>query len=99
MSARTYKGKITEKGFEIVVLSNGTDDDFINLTGITKYKNRDEPLIVINNWRCLRNTIEYLGICGQLYNPDFNPIGFNRVLHETGAQMLPPQKWITSTGQ
>jgi hypothetical protein len=100
MSAKTYKGKITAKGAEIAVLSKGTDDDFISLTDIAKYKNHDEPFIVINNWMRLRNTIEYLGIWEQLYNPDFNPIEFDRFLHEAGANAftLSPQKWITSTG-
>jgi hypothetical protein len=100
MIARTYQGKITAKGAEIAVLSRGADDDFISLTDIAKYKNRDEPFIVINNWMRLRNTIEYLGIWEQLYNPDFNPIEFDRFLHEAGANAftLSPQKWITSTG-
>jgi hypothetical protein len=100
MSAKTYKEKITAKGAEITVLSKGTDDDFISLTDIAKYKNPDEPFIVISNWMRLRNTIEYLGIWEQLYNPDFKPIEFDRFLHEAGANAftLSPQKWIASTG-
>jgi hypothetical protein len=81
VSAKTFKGKITAKGAEIAVLSKGTYDDFISLTDIAKYQNPDESFVVINKWRRLRNTIEYLGIWEQLYNPDFNPIEFDRVLH------------------
>ena len=100
MNAKTYKNKINAKGTEIAVLSKGMDDDFISLTDIAKYKNPDEPFIVINNWMRLRNTIEYLGIWEGLYNPDFNPIEFDRFLHEAGANAftLSPQKWVNPTG-
>jgi hypothetical protein len=100
MSVKPFKSKITAKGTEIAVLSKGADDDFISLTDIARYKNSDEPFIVINNWMRLRNTIEYLGIWEQLYNADFKPIEFDRFLHEAGgnAFTLSPQKWITSTG-
>jgi hypothetical protein len=100
MSAKPYKGKISAKGAEITVLSKGAEDDFISLTDIAKYKNSDDPFIVINNWMRLRNTIEYLGIWEQLNNLDFNPIEFDRFLHEAGANAftLSPQKWVTATG-
>jgi len=96
---KIFKGKITAKGTEIAVLSKGTGDDFISLTDIAKYKNPDDPFIVINNWMRTRNTIEYLGVWEQLYNPDFNPLDFDRFLHEAGANAftLSPQKWVTST--
>jgi hypothetical protein len=99
MPAKSFKGKISAKGTEITVISKGLDDDFISLTDIAKYKNSDEPFIVINNWMRLRNTIEYLGIWESLYNPDFKPIEFDRFLHEAGANAftLSPTKWITVT--
>ena len=96
---KTYKGKITAKGTEITVLSKGTDDDYISLTDIAKYKNSDDAFIVINNWMRNRNTIEYLGLWEQLNNPNFKPIEFNRFLREAGANAftLSPQKWTTTT--
>jgi len=36
---KTFKGTITTKGTEIAILSKGSDDDYINLTDIAKYKN------------------------------------------------------------
>ena len=97
--AKQFKGKISAKGTEIAVILKGLDDDYISLTDIAKYKNPDEPFIVINNWMRLRNTIEYLGIWESLYNPDFKPIEFDRFLHEAGANAftLSPTKWMTST--
>jgi hypothetical protein len=34
-----FKGTITAKGTEITVLSKGTDNDYISLTDIARYKN------------------------------------------------------------
>ena len=89
----------SEKGTEISVLSNGTPDDYISLTDIAKYKNADEPLIVVNNWMRLRNTIKYLGIWEQLNNAVFKPIEFDRLLSEAEANAftLSPTKWVTAT--
>jgi hypothetical protein len=99
MADKPFKGKISAKGTEIAVLSVGTPDDFISLTDIAKYKNPEEPFIVVNNWMRLRNTIEYLGIWEQLNNPQFNPIEFDRFLHAAGANAftLSPTKWVTAT--
>ncbi len=37
-------------------------DDFLCLTDIAKYKNDNEPNVVISNWIRNFNTIEYLGL-------------------------------------
>ena len=99
MAEKTFKGKIIAKGTEIAVLSQGTPDDFISLTDIAKYKNTEEPFIVVNNWMRVRNTIEYLGIWERLNNLEFKPIEFDRFLHEAGANAftLSPTKWVTAT--
>ena len=76
MADKTFKGKISAQGREITVLSVGTADDFISLTDIAKYKNQEEPNVVVANWLRNRNTIEYLGIWEQLYNPNFKPLEF-----------------------
>jgi hypothetical protein len=39
MADKPLKGKITAQGTEITVLSHGTDDDYISLTDIARYKN------------------------------------------------------------
>ena len=43
MANRPFKGKITAQGTEITVLSHGTDDDYISLTDIARYKNCEDP--------------------------------------------------------
>jgi len=99
MSDRVFKGKITAQGTEITVLSQGRDDDFISLTDIARYKNPEEPNVVVANWLRNRNTIEYLGIWEQLYNPKFKPLEFEgfKVAAGANAFTLSPLKWINST--
>ena len=89
---------LNAKGTAIRILSTGTDDDYISLTDIAKYKS-NEPAAVISNWMRNRNTIEYLGIWESLYNPNFNPIEFDGFRKEAGlnAFTLSPQKWIIAT--
>ena len=99
MPDKNFKGTITAKGTEITVLSKGTDDDYISLTDIAKYKNPEFPADVIKNWLRTRFTIDYLGAWEQLYNPDFKLVEFDQFRSEAGANsfVLSPQKWIEST--
>ena len=87
------------KSETIRVLSQGTDDDFISLTDIAKYKNPEFPADVIKNWMRTRFTIDYLGAWEQLYNPNFKLVEFDQFKSEAGtnAFVLSPQKWIEST--
>lgn len=48
-------------------------EDFVCITDIARQKNSDDPNGVIANWMRNRNTIEFLGIWEQLFNPSFNP--------------------------
>ena len=89
--------KITVKDTEVsVILVN--NEDFISLTDIARYKTTDTNA-VIGNWMRNRNTIEYLGIWENLYNPNFKPLEFEGFKKEAGlnAFVLSPQKWIQST--
>jgi len=99
MAGKTLKGKISAKGTEITVLSQGTDNDYISLTDIARYKNFGEPNTVVANWLRNRNTVEFLGIWEQLYNPDFKPLEFEGFKKEAGlnAFTLSPMKWVNST--
>ena len=54
---------------------------------------------MVANWLRVRNTIEYLGIWEQLYNPDFKPLEFEGFKTAAGSNAftLSPAKWINST--
>jgi len=97
---KSIKGSIQALGTEIAVLSELNEDDFISLTDIAKYRNPEEPNIVVGNWMRNRNTIEFLGLWEQLNNPSFKPIEFEGFKTNAGANAftLSPKKWIASTG-
>ena len=89
--------KIIVQNTDIAIISiNG--DDYISLTDLARHKS-DEPNAVIANWMRNRNTIEYLGIWEQLYNPDFKPTEFEGFRTQAGlnAFTLSPKKWIETT--
>ena len=89
--------KITVQNTSVMIISINKND-YISLTDIAKYKS-DDPTAVIGNWMRNRNTIEYLGICESLYNPNFKPLEFEGFKKEAGlnAFTLSPQKWINTT--
>ena len=93
------KATIHAHGMDITVLSKGDENDFISLTDIARYKNRDEPKDVVKNWMRSRNTIEFLGLWEQLNNPDFKGVEFDSFKNDAGSNAftLSPQKWATTT--
>ena len=89
--------KITVQETEISILAiNG--EDYISLTDLARHKS-DEPNAVIANWLRNRNTIEYLGVWEQLYNPNFKPTEFEGFRSQAGlnAFTLSPKKWAEAT--
>ena len=94
-----FKEKIIANGNEISVISDGTDNDYISLTDIARYKS-DEPTAVIANWMRNKDTIEFLGLWETLYNSAFKPIEFEGFKNQAGANAftMSPKKWIESTG-
>jgi hypothetical protein len=94
MAEKGFKGKMTVKGTEITVLSQGNDDDYISLTDISRYKNADFPSDVIQNWMRSRSTVEYLGLWERIHNPNFNYLEFEVIDREAGrnAFVLTPKR-------
>lgn len=72
-----------------------TQDDFISLTDIAKYKS-DKPDQLIQNRMRNRNTVEFLWLWEFLHNEHFKPLEFEGFRKEAGlhAFVLSPQKWI-----
>ena len=76
--SKIKKDQISAKGFSIQVYTEDFKNDYISLTDIARYKNKEETNVVVANWMRNYNTIEYLGIWEQLNNPEFNPLEFER---------------------
>lgn len=97
--ANIKKEQISVKGFSIQVYTEDFKNDYISLTDIARYKNKEEPNVVVANWMRNYNTIEYLGIWERLNNPNFKPLEFEGYLKEAGSNAftLSPQKWQQTT--
>lgn len=87
--------KINANGTEISIITNSTtNNDYISLTDIAKYKNSDDPRIVISNWMSSYSTIDFLATWETLYNPNFNRMEFQSVRGASGRLIMTPKQWI-----
>ena len=70
--------------------------DYISLTDMVRSFGDDT---MIYSWMRNRNTVEFLGIWEQLYNPDFKGNGFVTFKMQAGLNNfnLTPPKWIEAT--
>ena len=78
---KSTKTTIEVQGLTISV-QNRSNQDFISLTDIARYRNSQEPFAIINNWMRSRSTIEFLGLWEKLSNPDFKPLELERFRNE-----------------
>ena len=83
-----------------VTLYQHRQEDFISLTDIARHRDAERGDYIIQNWMRNRNTIEFLGIWEQLYNPAFNSIEFDGIRNQAGLNSfsLTPKRWIAQTG-
>ena len=81
-------GTMTQEGVE-----------YICITDIARFKNKDRTGVIIGNWLRNRNTIEFLGIWEQLNNSHFKVIEFDDFKTEAGLNSftLTPKQWIERT--
>lgn len=62
-------------------------------------KNIENGLSLIEKWLRNKNTIEFLGIWEEMYNPDFNSLEFGGIRNEAGTNrfLLSVKQWIEET--
>ena len=68
--SKNKKNTIEVQATSIVIVSQ-KDENYISLTDIAKYRNRQESFAIINNWMRGQSTIEFLGLWEKLSNPYF----------------------------
>ena len=75
------------------------DTDYISLTDIARYRDKDRSDYIIQNWLRNRNTIEFLGLWEKINNQTFKSIEFDGFKQKAGLNSfsLTPQRWIEST--
>lgn len=74
------------------------ENEYLSLTDIARYKS-DDPAAVIQNWMRNRDVLEFLGLWEKLHNDNFNPLEFEGVRKQAGANAftMSPKKWIETT--
>ena len=75
---------------------NINDEDYISLTDMLKSKDGD---FFISDWLRNRNTIEFLGIWEELYNPTFNYGEFAIIKSQAGlnSYKISVKEWVNKT--
>ena len=73
------------------------EDDYISLTDMVK--NVENGLALIEKWLRNKNTIEFLGIWEEIYNPDFNSLEFEGIKNQAGLNrfVLSVKQWTEKT--
>ncbi len=73
--------------------------DYISLTDLAKFKDKERFDYIIQNWLRSKHTLEYVGTWESLYNPNFNSIEFDGFKKEAGNNsfVMTPKRWINST--
>ena len=88
--------KIEVLGTEISYY-NYNAEDYISLTDMVK--NIENGLVLIEKWLRNKNTIEFLGIWEELYNPGFNSPEFGGIKNLAGLNRftLSVKQWVEKT--
>ena len=81
-----------------VTLIQHSDGDFISLTDMVRESENGSA--VIDNWLRNKNTLEFLSVWEEIYNPAFNSLEFDSFKNQAGTNSftLSPNKWIEVTG-
>lgn len=82
-------------GTEIRVFGDiANEDAYVCITDIAKYKNADDPRIIVTNWMSSYSTADFLAVWEELHNPNFNRLEFQSVRSERGRFIMTPKQWI-----
>ena len=88
------KIKVGESEINVVTINA---EDYISLTDMVR--GVENGLALIEKWLRNKNTIEFLGIWEEMYNPDFNSPEFGGILSEAGTNrfLLSVKQWVERT--
>jgi hypothetical protein len=72
------------------------DNEYISLTDMAFNNGGNDK---IQQWIRNKDTVEFLGVWEQMYNPDFNSVEFHRIMYDAGVARftLSISQWITRT--
>ncbi len=89
--------KISVEGNEISIFTKD-EQDYISLTDMVREMENGPALI--EKWLRNKNTIEFIGIWEQIYNPGFNSPEFEGIKNQAGLNrfILSVKQWVEKTG-
>lgn len=87
---------IVVNGHRINIIQQG-NEDYISLTEMINWM--EDGLKVLERWLNTKNTVDFLGVWEQLYNPNFNSPEFRGIRENVGSggYFLSVKKWIELT--
>lgn len=88
--------KIQVENAEITIVSVN-DEDYISLTDMVR--EAEGGVSLIEKWLRNKNTIEFLGIWEDLFNPEFNSTEFEGIKNQAGLNrfVLSVKQWVQKT--
>ena len=88
--------KIKVQNTEVTIITYD-EKDYISLTDMVR--NIENGLALIEKWLRNKNTIEFLGIWEEMYNPEFNSPEFEGIKNEAGLNrfILSVKQWVDKT--
>lgn len=80
-----------------VTLIEQSETDYISLTDMVRQSENGSA--VIDNWLRNKNTLEFLSVWEEIYNPGFNSLEFEEIKKDAGLNRftMSVKQWITRT--
>lgn len=93
----TKKNTVIDVQGRAIPILAGKEQDYISLTDMVR--NTENGLALIEKWLRNKNTIEFIGIWEEIYNPDFNSLEFEGIKNQAGLNrfVLSVKQWVTKT--
>ena len=95
MNVNNIKSEIIVKEQRINVLRI-EDNEYISLTDLARYANKDDPSGVIRNWMSNRNSYEFYSLWEEINNPYFNSVESHRIKNDEvpyNRFTMTPKRW------
>ncbi|NMM13783.1 MAG: KilA-N domain-containing protein [Rhodoferax sp.] len=80
-----------------VTIIEQSETDYISLTDMVRQS--ESGSVVIDNWLRNKNTLEFLSVWEEIYNPGFNSLEFEEIKKDAGLNRftMSVKQWITRT--
>ncbi len=83
----------------LVSVLNVEGEDYISLTDLARYKNKNEPGDVIIKWMSNKSSFDFYSLWEELFNEDFKVAEFRDFKMDSSTQSftMSPSRWIKAT--